>query len=150
MMTRTLKQGLVALPGVGVSLLPKLMCPACWPAYAAVLTSVGLGFLISTTYLLPLTVLFLALAAGSIGFRASRGRGLWPFGMAVAAGAVILGGKFYLESNPITYAGIGFLIGASVWNSWPRPATVVAFCPSCVPAEDGLTQLESRKGQLHQ
>lgn len=28
----TLKRTLVALPGVGVSLLPKLMCPACWPA----------------------------------------------------------------------------------------------------------------------
>ena len=38
-MTRTLKQGLLSLPGVGVSLLPKLMCPACWPAYAAVLSS---------------------------------------------------------------------------------------------------------------
>src|SRR5260370_27513328 len=52
------KQGLLAFPGIGVSLLPKLMCPACWPAYAAVLSSVGLGFLISTTYLLPLTALF--------------------------------------------------------------------------------------------
>lgn len=149
-MTRTLKQGLLSLPGVGVSLLPKLMCPACWPAYAAVLSSVGLGFLISTTYLLPLTVCFLAVAVGSIGFRASRRRGLRPLWMGVAAGAVILVGKFYLESNSVSYAGIGFLIAASVWNSWPRPATVVGFCPGCVPAEDALTQLESRKGQLHQ
>jgi len=150
MTTRTLKQGLVALPGVGVSLLPKLMCPACWPAYAAILSSVGLGFLISTTYLLPVTVLFLVIAAGAIGFRASRRRGLWPFWMAIAAGAVILGGKFYLESNSITYAGIGFLIVASVWNSWPRPATVVAFCPSCIPAEDGLTQFGKHERELHQ
>jgi len=149
-MTRTLKQGLLSLPGVGVSLLPKLMCPACWPAYAAMLTAVGLGFLISTTYLLPLTVLFLAIAVGSLGFRASRRRGLGPFWMGVAAGAVILGGKFYLESSRVTYAGIGFLVVASVWNSWPHPATVVGFCPACVPAEDGLTQLENRKGQLHQ
>ena len=149
-MTRTLRQALLSLPGVGVSLLPKLMCPACWPAYAAVLSSVGLGFLISTTYLLPLTVLFLAVAVGSIGFRPSRRRGLGPLGMGVAAGAVILGGKFYLESNPVTYAGICFLVVASVWNSWPRPATVVGFCPACVPVEDGLTQLEAGKGQLHQ
>ena len=77
-MTRTLKQGLLSLPGVGVSLLPKLMCPACWPAYAAVLSSVGLGFLISTTYLLPLTVLFLAVAAARLGSgrRAAAGSGL--------------------------------------------------------------------------
>lgn len=146
----TLKQGLLALPGVSVSLLPKLMCPACWPAYAAVLSSVGLGFLISTTYLFSLTVLFLAVAVGSLGFRASSRRGLGPLWMGLAAGALIPGGKFYLESAPVTYAGVGFLIGASVWNSWPRPATVVGFCPACVPAEDGLTQLESREGQLHQ
>lgn len=150
MMTRTLKQGLLSLPGVGVSLLPKLMCPACWPAYAAVLSSVGLGFLISTTYLLPLTVAFLAVAVGSLALRASSRRGLGPFWLGGVAGALILGGKFYLESTPATYAGVGFLIVASVWNSWPRPATVVGFCPACVPAEDGLTQLESRKGQLHQ
>jgi mercuric ion transport protein len=43
-MNSTRKQGLLALPGVGVSLLPKLTCPACWPAYAGLLSSVGLGF----------------------------------------------------------------------------------------------------------
>src|SRR6266849_8884169 len=120
--TRTLKQGLLALPGVGVSMLPKLMCPACWPAYAALLSAVGLGFLISTTYLLPLTVLFLAVAVGSLGFRASSRRGLGPLWMGIAAAALILGGKFYLESTPTTYAGVGLLIVASVWNSWPRRA----------------------------
>ena len=36
-----------------VSLLPKVICPMCSPAYAAVLSSVGLGFLVSTAYLLP-------------------------------------------------------------------------------------------------
>jgi len=149
-MTRTLKQGLLSLPGVGVSLLPKLMCPACWPAYAAVLSSVGLGFLISTTYLLPLTVLFLVVAVGSLGFRVSRRRGLGPLWMGVAAGSVILGGKFYLESTSVTYAGVGFLIVASVWNSWPRSATVLGFCPACVPVEDGVTEIEGRKGKLHQ
>src|SRR6266851_8609126 len=150
MRTRTLKQGLLSLPGVSVSLLPKLMCPACWPAYAALLSSIGLGFLISTTYLLPLTALFLAVAIGSLGFRASSRRGLGPLWMGVASGAVILGGKFYLESAPVTYSGVGFLVVASVWNSWPRRATVVGFCPACVPAESGVTEMEGLKGKIHQ
>jgi hypothetical protein len=59
------KQGLLALPSVAFSMLPKLACPACWPAYAGLLTSVGLGFLISTVYLLPLTIAFLVLALGA-------------------------------------------------------------------------------------
>src|SRR5579872_111663 len=133
------KQGLLALPGVGVSLLPKLMCPACWPAYAALLSSVGLGFLISTTYLLPLTALFLIVAVASLRFRASTRRGLAPFWIGLAAGALILGGKFYLESTPVADAGIGFLIAASIWNSWPRQPMSADFCPACVPAEDGVT-----------
>src|SRR5262245_11422434 len=68
------KQTLVA-PGVGVALLPKLVCPLCWPAYAGLLSSLGLGFLVSTVYLLPLTAAFLALAVGSLAFRASRRHG---------------------------------------------------------------------------
>jgi hypothetical protein len=43
MMNRTWKQNLVAAPGVGLSLLPKLACPACWPAYTGLLSSIGLG-----------------------------------------------------------------------------------------------------------
>src|SRR2546422_4333487 len=73
-MSHTWKQGVVALPGVAVSLLPKLVCPMCWPAYAGLLSSVGLGFLISAAYLLPFTAGFLALALAAMGFRANRDR----------------------------------------------------------------------------
>ncbi len=71
MSTRVWKQGLLAVPGVGVSLLPKLICPLCWPAYAGLLSTLGLGFLISTAYLFPLTAALLALAVASLAFRAS-------------------------------------------------------------------------------
>jgi hypothetical protein len=75
-MNRTWKQTLVALPGIGVALLPKLACPLCWPAYAGLLTSMGLGFLISSKYLLPFTAAFLVLALGALAFRAQ-----WRHGM---------------------------------------------------------------------
>ena len=59
---RVWKQNLHAAPGIGLSMLPKSACPACWPAYAGVLSSIGLGFLIpNLAYLLPLTALFLVL-----------------------------------------------------------------------------------------
>ena len=41
MNSATLKKTLIALPGVGISLLPKLMCPACWPAYAGIVSALG-------------------------------------------------------------------------------------------------------------
>jgi mercuric ion transport protein len=146
MITHTWKQGLLALPGVVVSMLPKLMCPACWPAYAAPLSSVGIGFLISMRYLLPLTALFLALALGSLASRASGRRGLGPFWTGVLAAALVLIGKFYIDSASAAYAGVSLLITASVWNTWPRRNTA-DLCPACLPAEESLIGEETRKGE---
>ena len=43
-MSRSWKRSLSVLPGVGISLLPKLSCPLCWPAYAGLLSSVVPNF----------------------------------------------------------------------------------------------------------
>src|SRR5216683_5744913 len=98
-MNRTWKQALLALPGLGLSMLPKLACPACWPAYGGLLSSVGLGFLISTVYLLPLTAVFLALALGALAFRANKRHGYGPFLVGLVAAIGVLSGKFAWESN---------------------------------------------------
>jgi mercuric ion transport protein len=124
------KQTIVALPGVGVSLLPKLLCPACWPTYAGVVSALGLGFLISVKYLLALTVAFLVVAIAALAFRSSRRHGLGPFWLGLVAAAAVLLGKFGLESAYMTYSGICVLIAASVWNSWPRVANISP-CPTC-------------------
>ncbi|MFZ5479494.1 MAG: MerC domain-containing protein [Myxococcota bacterium] len=129
------RQLAVAAPGIGVALLPKVACPACWPAYAAVLSSVGLGFLLETRYLLPLTVGFVALA--SLGWRASRRRGWGPFLLGTTAAAALLVGKFVQGSDVATYASAAVLVAASIWNAWPRGATETSgSCPSCAPNPD--------------
>jgi MerR family transcriptional regulator, copper efflux regulator len=115
-----MKQPLITVPAIGVGLLPKLACPMCWPVYAALLSSLGLGFLISQTYLLPITIGFLITTIGVLGFRASQRHGYGPLVMAVAASAAILVGKFGWESKPAMYLGIATLVAASVWNGWPR------------------------------
>ena len=126
------KQGWLALPGVGVSLLPKLACPLCWPAYAGLLSSVGLGFLISSAYLLPLTVAFLVLALVALAFRANDRHGYGPFLLGLVATAAVVLSKFYWESKPTMYGAVGLLAVASLWNTWPRPATAgAATCPGC-------------------
>jgi len=89
------KRSLAVVPGIGVSLLPKLMCPMCWPAYAGIVSSLGLGFLIPTKYLLPLTIVALALTTAVLGYRASEHRGYGPLSLGVIAAAMILAGKFY-------------------------------------------------------
>lgn len=124
---------MIALPGIGVSVLPKLACPACWPAYAGLLTSIGLGFLISVRYLLPLTVTFLVLALSAMLFRARERRGYGPFLLAVLAASGVLLGKFAWDSRATVYGAIGLLVVASLWNTGPRrdASNDAAVCPDC-------------------
>lgn len=79
-----------------------------------------------TAYLLPLTVFSLVLALAALGFRASRRRGYGPFAVGILAAVLLLVGKFVLESDLAVYAGIASLIGASLWNSWPKKSVPVA------------------------
>ena len=89
----------------------------------------------------------LALAVGSLAFRASRRRGLAPFWLGLTAAVFVLAGKFYFESALVTYTGVGLLVLASLWNAWPRRVHV-ALCPACIPAEGGSITKESRKGEV--
>jgi len=124
------RSSLATLPGIGLAFLPKIACPACWPAYAGVLTSLGLGFLLDVRWLFPLTAVFLLVAVVALGFRARRRRGFGPFVVGLGASAVVLVGKFRFESDPAMYAGLGLLIAASIWNTWPRRAAPA--CPACI------------------
>ena len=118
-MNRNWKQGLLALPGISVSMLPKLACPACWPAYAGLLSSIGLGFLISAAYLLPLTAASLAFAVGAMAYKAKKRHGYGPLVFGLVAATAVLVGKFAWESKPTMYSGFGVLVIASFWNAWP-------------------------------
>lgn len=138
MTSATFKRSMGSLPGVGVSLLPKLMCPACWPAYAGIVSALGLSFLSSTRYLLLLTALFLSVTLFTLGFKAHRRNGYGPLGLGLLAAATILSGKFYFDVSQVTYAGLGLLVTGSVWNCWSQRAAKAIFCSACVPAEVGL------------
>jgi hypothetical protein len=126
---RTWRRTLAVLPAVGVALLPKVACPACWPAYAGALGSLGLGFLLESAWLFPLTALFLAVALLALAWRACSRRGYGPLAAGLVAATVVLTAKFALDSDAGMYAGLALLVGASLWNSWPRKAQ--AACPAC-------------------
>jgi hypothetical protein len=117
------------LPAIGAAALPKLTCPACWPAYAGLLSALGLGYIDYTPYLLPLTGVFLALTLASLGWRAGSRRGYGPLAIGAASTALVLIGRFVHESEAALWIGIAALVAASVWNSWPRRKA--GGCPAC-------------------
>ncbi|MBI3665385.1 MAG: hypothetical protein HY236_04045 [Acidobacteria bacterium] len=125
------KQSLLVLAGAAFGSLPQLACPACWPAYAGLLSSLGLGFLLSNQYLLPLTIAFLALAIGALGLRAWKSRRYGTLLLGLAGSALLVAGKFVLGSNTAMYGGVSLLVAASLWNARPQPAAAHSNCPVC-------------------
>jgi len=129
-MNRRYRHTTTSLPGVVVAFVPKAVCPICSPAYTAVLSSLGLPFLATATYLLPITTLLLSLAVGSLYFGAARRRGRGPFWLGMIAAAALLSGKFWIDSVVTVHAGVAVLIAASVWNAIPKRSR----CPACEAA----------------
>ncbi len=118
------------LPAAGAALLPNLTCPACWPAYAGLLSSLGIGFINYTPYLLPSTALFLAITLGTLAYRAKQRWGYRPLALGSAAAALVVAGRFLFDSNTAAYGGLALLAAALLWNAWPR--ATAAQCPACV------------------
>ena len=73
-----------------------------------------------TVYLLPLTFLSLLLALAALSFRANRRRGYGPFLLGLTAAVGLVVAKFGVDSNVAVYGSIAALVGASLWNSWPK------------------------------
>ena len=109
--------------------------PVRWSAYAGVLGALGIGFMLKTVYLWPVTILFLLIAVGALAFRAGSRRGYGPFIVGLAAFAIVLIGKFVFVSDVAMDSGIVLMVVASICNAWPRSATSVnsGVCPICAP-----------------
>jgi mercuric ion transport protein len=128
------KKHLPIIPAVLFALLPKVACPACWPAYVGLLSAVGLGFLVEAEFLLPLIVIFLAVALVALAYGARKRRGFGPLFLGMIASAAIMLGKFSLNSDFAFYTGLALLVGSSLWNTWPRKQSKTASCCECAPA----------------
>lgn len=116
-----------AVPAVVLALLPRLVCPCQLTAYAGVLTSLGLSFLLNHRLQLSLTTAALTLAVGLMAVGARRRRGYLPFAIGCVAAIIICVGKFMLAWPSLVSAGVALLIAAVFWNAWPPRRTKLAF-----------------------
>ncbi len=108
-----------AIPGFIAVVIPVGHCPACWPAYAGILSAFGLGFLFNATYMIPILSVLLLVALLSLGWRAQSRHGYSPFWLGVCAAVVIIGGKFVLANDLLVCFGLALLMVACIWNAWP-------------------------------
>ena len=117
--TGSITAGIVGIPGSALAALP--FCPACYPMYAGIFTSLGLTPLSHTGVQATLTLALLAVSLTALAFRARARRGNAPLAAGSIASLVVLSGKFGMGIDAMTYAGIAVLVLASVWNVWPPP-----------------------------
>ena len=120
------------VPAVGAALLPSLSCPACWPAYASLLSVVGLTFLAESKYLLWLNLVALLIGLMVL-LRRARTRGYRPLVLGAIASITILTGKFEFASNAITWLGATALITAFIWSG-----ALIKSAPTCPQCETNV------------
>lgn len=114
-----IKRILTALPGIGAALLPKAACPVCWPVYAGILSSLGLGFLMTGPYFYLFIGMLLSISLFSLAYKAKLRKGYLPFWIGLSSAAIIIAGKYYALSDYVFYSGALLLIIASIWNNIP-------------------------------
>jgi len=139
LLKRSWRNPLGAMSGATLlAFLTRLLCPACWPAYAGLLSSMGLGFLLRTAWLLPLTMITLVFVMASLAFRARTRRGYGPFILGMPGSGALLIGQFVFTSETAMSewgidGGAVLLVAASIWNGWPRKRKGMETdeCPSC-------------------
>jgi hypothetical protein len=123
-----------SFPAIGTAFLPKLTCPLCFPAYAAILSALGIEFVNYTPYLLPLTAVFLAVAISVLALQARRTGNVIPLVLGIVASLIVLFAKFGLESDSLTTGGIIMLVAAIFLGNRTK-STAIASCPACVAGE---------------
>ena len=107
---------LTAIPAAIVPVLPSFTCPLCLAAYAGVLSSLGLGFVLREDVQRPLMLVFLAFTVASVAWSTRRHRRSGPVA-AVAVGSVaIIAGRLVWNVPPVVYAGIGLVVVGVLWN----------------------------------
>lgn len=111
-------RSLAMLPGAAVSLLPAVSCPACVAAYAGVLSSLGLGFVLSERVLAPVILAFLAIGIASVVWSTRSHHHAGPLLATVLGAIAVIVGRLAWRLPAVLYAGIALLVAASLWNLW--------------------------------
>ena len=112
---RSCDVGLSVFTAALITAMPK--CPLC---AMALMSALGVGSLVGSTWLQPLSVALLLLSAGALFLRARRLRIYGPLYVGLAASTAIYLCKFIFDYDAGVYLGGAALLGASVWNALPE------------------------------
>ena len=111
----TRQLGLSAFTTLLIAALPK--CPICW---MALMSAVGAGSVISSSWLQPVAITLLFVSAATLFVLSRRKQSYGPFVLGLAAAVLIYLFKFKLNQDLGVYLSGALLVGASIWNILPK------------------------------
>jgi len=109
-------QTLIAVPAAVLPLLPSFSCPVCVAAYAGLLSSLGLGFLLTDRVQRPMIVAFLIVSVGSVAWGARQYKKIGPFLLVLIGSIGIVAGRLVWSIAPAIYVGALFVVAGAIWN----------------------------------
>ncbi|MEQ8427532.1 MAG: hypothetical protein RLT87_00285 [Gammaproteobacteria bacterium] len=130
---------ITAIPVMLLALLPKVVCPFCWPLYTGMLGAIGVNFINYTPYLFPLLTLFLILTIAGLVIGAKGNKQYKPVYLGVLSSIFILLGKTLFETNVLIYSGIVGLIVSVIWQSRIKSSGNRDSCSACEVETKSIT-----------
>ena len=97
-------------------LLPSFSCPVCIAAYASVLSSLGLGFLLNDRVQGPLIVFFLTIMLGSVVLATRQHGRFGPLCVVLSGTLAVVAARIVWNVPWVVYAGVALLVAGTVWN----------------------------------
>lgn len=120
-----------AIPAIIIALLPKLVCPFCWPLYTGLLGSIGINFINYTPFLFPLLIVFLILTNLGLVLAARNKKQYAPAYLGGISSLLILIGKFLSETDMLIYIGLTGLVMSVIWLSRIKSSDNYGSCSAC-------------------
>jgi hypothetical protein len=135
-----LRGGLAAAPALLLALLPKVACPACWPAYGSVLSGFGLGGLPASPWRVPMLVVLLAPALWLLARDCRRRHRRWPFVSGLGGAATSLAGALGDQVGLSLAGSVLFLVAMAAVTVVDRAAPPPGRCCRRAPASSAISR----------
>jgi hypothetical protein len=106
-------------------------CPICFLAYLGIFGVATSSASVYRAWLPLITALWLALTIAMLAFQRRGKRRYGPAIMGFVAALLLLIGKFIVDRQVMTFAGIIALLAAAVWRARIQPQIATEVCSRC-------------------
>ena len=119
---------LMAISSVLLAVAPK--CPICFLAYFGIFGVATASASVYRMWLPPIMGFWLALTIAMLAIQRRGQRRYGPALIGLVAALLVFTGKFIIDSQVMTFAGIVALLGAAVWRARIQPISTEV-CSQC-------------------